>query len=61
MNSQQIEILAQVYAANARVLGMQAANFQRQAQGLSVAYTEDHFQGEAAHLEYLAQRVINLG
>lgn len=59
MNNQQIEILAQIYAAQARVIGMQAANQQRAYTGDAVAYTEDHFQGEAAHLEYLAQRVLN--
>lgn len=58
MTELQLEVLAQIYAANARVLGMVADNQQRQVQGESVAWTGDHFQAEAAHLEYLSQRVL---
>lgn len=59
MNNKQLQILALIYASNARVIGMQAANQQRAAQGDSVAYTEDHFQGEAQHLETLSVEAIN--
>ena len=59
MNTTQLEILALLYAANARVLGMEAANQGRAVNGNSPAYTEDHFQSEASHLEYLAQRAVN--
>lgn len=59
MSNEQIQLLALIYAANARVAGMQAANQQRAAQGESVAYTEDHFTGEAQHLETLSVQAIN--
>lgn len=59
MNNQQLQLLALILASNARVVGMQAANQQRAAQGESVAYTEDHFSGEACHLEELSIQAIN--
>ena len=59
MSNEQLQILALILAANARVVGMQAANQQRSACGESVAYTEDHFQGEASHLENLSVQAIN--
>jgi hypothetical protein len=60
MNNQQLANLAYIQAAVARVKGMEAANQQRIVCGESVAYTEGHFQREAAHLEYLALQVLNL-
>jgi len=59
MTNEQIQLLALIYASNARVVGMQAANQQRAHQGDSVAYTEDHFQDEANHLEHLSVQAIN--
>lgn len=59
MNNEQLQILALIYAANARVIGMHAANQQRATQGESVAYTEDHFTSEAQHLEELSVKAIN--
>lgn len=60
MNNQQLANFAYIQAAVTRVKGMEAANQQRVVCGESVAYTEDHFQGEAAHLEYLAVQALNL-
>lgn len=59
MSNQQLQILALVMAANARVVGMQAANQQRQAVGDSPMYSEDHFAAEAQHLETLSIQAIN--
>lgn len=59
MNNTQLQLLALIMAANSRVIGMQAANQQREAQGDSVAYTEDHFYGEAVYLEELSIQAIN--
>lgn len=60
MNNLQLAALANIQAAVARVKGMEAANQQRVVAGENVAYTEDHFQGEAKHLEYIAQHVLNI-
>jgi len=57
-NDKHIQFLALIYASNARVVGMNAANQQRAVQGDSIAYTEDHFQGEDNQLEYLAEEAI---
>lgn len=59
MNNQQLQILALIFASNARVVGMQAENQQRQAQDESPAYSEGHFQEEAQHLETLSVQAIN--
>lgn len=59
MTNEQIQLLALIYAANARVVGMQAANQQRALNGDSLMYSEDHFQEEAQHLEHLSVRAIN--
>jgi hypothetical protein len=59
MNNQQLRILAQIYACQARVEGMRASNQQREAQGDSVMYSEDHFLEEAQALEMLAVEAIN--
>lgn len=59
MTNEQIQLLALIYASNARVVGMQDANQQRAHQGDFVAYTEDHFQDEANHLEQLSVQAIN--
>lgn len=59
MTNEQLQLLALIYAANARVVGMQAANQQRAVQGDSVMYTEDHFGSEAQHLETLSAKALN--
>jgi hypothetical protein len=59
MDNKQLQILALIMAANARVIGMQAANDQRKAQGDSMMYGEDHFLAEAVHLETLSVQAIN--
>lgn len=59
MTNEQIQLLALIYAANARVVGMQAANQQRAAQNDSPMYSEDHFAAEAQHLEILSAQAIN--
>lgn len=59
MTNEQIQLLALIYASNARVVWMQAANQQRAAQGDSVMYAEDHFASEAQHLETLSVQAIN--
>lgn len=59
MTNEQIQLLALIYASNARVVGMQAANQQRAAQGDSPEYAEGHFQEEAQHLETLSVQAIN--
>jgi hypothetical protein len=59
MTNEQLQLLALIYAANARVVGMHAANQQRNAQGESPAYSEGHFQEEAQHLEHLSVQAIN--
>lgn len=59
MNNTQLQQLALIMAANSRVIGMQAANQQREAQGYSVAYTEDHFYTEASYLEELSIQALN--
>lgn len=61
MNNYQLESLASILAAATRVEGMKAANQLNAARGdTTVAYTEDHFQTEASHLEYLANRALTL-
>lgn len=59
MDNKQLQILALIMAANARVIGMQAANDQRKAQGDSMMYSEDHFLAEADHLEHLSVQALN--
>lgn len=56
MNAELVAILAEIAAANARVLGMHAENAQRLSTDSSPAYREDHFQAEANHLDYLATK-----
>lgn len=59
MSNEQIKILALIFAAQARVIGMQAQNQQRAACGEAPAYSEGHFQEEAQHLEHLSVQAIN--
>jgi hypothetical protein len=59
MDNKQLQILALIMAANARVIGMQAGNDQRKVQGDSMMYSEDHFLAEAVHLETLSVQAIN--
>lgn len=61
MNAVQVQTLAHILAANARVEGMRAANQHRLSLGHSIAYDEEHFFAEAAHLETLAEQAINNG
>lgn len=58
MSPQLVSIQARVLAANARIEGMVAANQQRIAEGGSVAWTQDHFETEAHHMEILANQAI---
>ena len=59
MTNEQVQLLALIYAANARVVGMQAGNQLRESVGDSPAYGEGHFQEEAQHLEHLSVQAIN--
>lgn len=52
---------AQVLAAQARVLGMEAENKHREACGNSIAYDLSAFFGEAELIEQYAQRLFSLG
>ena len=54
MTGQLLAIHAQILAANARVLGMQAENMQRAAVGNSMAYGEAAFLCESDYLQTLA-------
>lgn len=60
MNSQQLAMMASIQAAVARVKGMEAANQQRVVCGENIAYSEDHFQEEAQHLEQLSILAANI-
>lgn len=55
MSPQLLAIQAEIFAAQARVLGMQAENDQRKACGDSPAYREDDFSNEASGLQHLAE------
>jgi len=46
-----IEYLGRVLAANARILGMQAENMQRQALEDTMAYAYEDFEDEAKEIE----------
>jgi len=59
MNNNQLQILALIYASNARVIGMQAENQMRASVDESPAYREQDFQEEAHHLENLSVQAIN--
>lgn len=52
MNQELIAILAQILAANARVVAMQTAN--AQVNGAQLQYRDDHFWNEAHALEHMA-------
>lgn len=54
MSAQLVAILAAIFAAQARIAGMQAENQHRVACGNSIAYGEDAFGHEAQHLEMLS-------
>lgn len=56
MNREQLQILAEIYAAQARVLGMQAENQAREARQDSPAWGYADFAEEARQLENLAQQ-----
>lgn len=56
MNSEQLQILAEIYAIQARVLGMQADNQARQVTDQSPAWTYGDFAEESRQLEVLAQQ-----
>lgn len=59
MNSQQLQILAQIFAANARILGMEAENQARIVCGSSPAFSENDFCREAGYLDHLAVQAAN--
>ncbi len=59
MTNEQVQLLALVFAANARIVGMQAENRLRESVGDSPTYGEGHFQEEAQHLENLSVQAIN--
>lgn len=59
MTARQLQILAAISAANARIAGMQAANQHRLSCGDSIMYNEDHFAVEAHHLELFAIGAAN--
>jgi hypothetical protein len=59
MSNEQVQLLALIFAANARVVGMQAANQFRASIDESPMYSEDHFLDEAKHLENLSVQAIN--
>jgi len=54
MDEKLVSIMAQIFAVNAQVLGMQAANQQRAACNESPMYSEDHFTASANELNVLA-------
>lgn len=59
MSTQLVAILASMSACNARIAAMQAANDQRKVEGNSMAYTDDHFWGEASQLGQLSIEARN--
>lgn len=59
MSPQLVGILAAIFAAQARVAGMQAENAHRVACGNSPSYGEEAFQIEAHHMEVLANEARN--
>ena len=59
MNALQASIFAFILAENARVLGMEAENKQREHLQLSMAYTEDDFALAAGRIESLAIELRN--
>lgn len=61
MDAYLVSALAMIYAEQARILGMQAANDQCKATGGTPTYDEQHFCGAAMHLESLAMEVRNRG
>lgn len=54
MNNELVAIMALIAAANARIAGMQAKNYERQQSNYALAYDEDDFFDEAHRLELLA-------
>lgn len=56
MNSEQLQILAEIYAVNARILGMHADNQARKATDQSPAWVYADFAEESRQLENLAQQ-----
>ena len=60
MSPQLVAILAEIFAAQARVLGMHADNQSRQSSGDAPAYVEQDFAYEAAGLAHLAEAARNV-
>lgn len=57
MNREQLQILAEIYAAQARILGMVSENQARICAGdLKQAWTQEDFFEESRQLEMLAQQ-----
>lgn len=61
MNGAQINALAAIMAANARVEGMRAANQQREALGESIAYASRDFEAEALAMETAGRIALESG
>lgn len=59
MSPQLVAILAEIFAAQARVLGMHADNQSRQANGDAPAYLGSEFTYEANGLAHLAEAARN--
>lgn len=59
MNAQAAAAFAQVLAAQARILGMQAENNARAARGDAPAYDEAPFMQEASYMDTLSVQIRN--
>lgn len=59
MSPQLVSIMAHIFAVNAEIVGMQAANQQRSTCNESPMYSEDHFLGSANTLYVLSNDARN--
>ncbi len=57
MNNQQIKALGMIAQALIRAMGYQATNQQRLANGLSIAYGDDAFFGEANDIQQAVDKL----
>lgn len=55
MGTYEWALMAKIFAAQARIAAMQAANQVRISQGLAIAYGEDQIMSEATEIEHLAE------
>ncbi|PYD05899.1 hypothetical protein DND90_21365 [Pseudomonas syringae pv. maculicola] len=58
MSNEQLRILAEILASQARIIGMQANNQAWAARGDSPCYDEGDFEHEACKLELLGQEAL---